>query len=186
MPPKVDQQVEEKILKSAQRLWRARGERGLTLRAVARQAGTTTPTVYKRFRDKQALRVALAQRIKEQLNENLFAATTLEEACRRYVRFAEENPHEYQLLWNTWTEVFHPERPRPGRAWILGQFARRFGGKPEDYGRIFYALFLLSHGASMLLTVTGDDLAHREVRENFMSICDTLIENTKIFTGGAR
>jgi len=186
MPPKADQKLEERILKTAQRLWRTRGEKGLTLRAVAREAGTTTPTVYKRFRSKQALRIALAQRFKEQVNESIFSAPTLEEACRRYVRFAEEHPHEYQLLWSTWTEVFHPERPRPGRAWLLAQFARRFGGEPEDYGRVFYAVFLLAHGAATLLTIPGDDVAHREVRENFMAICDAVIGNPDLFATSAR
>jgi TetR/AcrR family transcriptional regulator, cholesterol catabolism regulator len=69
MPPHADQLLQERILKTAQRLWRTRGESGLTLRAVAREAGTTTPTVYKRFRNKQALRKALAERVRLQLNE---------------------------------------------------------------------------------------------------------------------
>ena len=74
MPPHADQLLQERILKTAQKLWRTRGESGLTLRAVAREAGTTTPTVYKRFRNKQALRKALAERVRLQLNEYLFAA----------------------------------------------------------------------------------------------------------------
>ena len=39
MPPKADKQLQERILKAAQRLWKTRGEHGLTLRAVAREAG---------------------------------------------------------------------------------------------------------------------------------------------------
>src|SRR5229473_8066992 len=137
MPPHADLLLEERILKAAQRLWRVRGARGLTLRAVAREAGTTTPTVYKRFRNKQALQIALALRFRQQLNEQLFSATTLEEATERYVRFAEDHPHEYQLLWTSWTDIFHPHLPRPGRSWFLAQLADRFGGAPEDYGRAF-------------------------------------------------
>ena len=177
MPPKADKRLGERILKAAERLWRTRGERGLTLRGVARAAGSTTPTVYKRFRNKGALRVALAERFKTQLNEAFFSAATLEEACRKYVSFAEEHPNEYQLLWDTWTDVFHPDRPRPGRAWVLAQAAKRFGGKPEEYGRFFYALFLLTHGAATLLSVPGDEAARTEVRENYLSICDTLVRN---------
>ena len=181
MPPKADQKLEERILKAAQRLWRAHGEGGLTLRAVARAAGSTTPTVYKRFHNKEALRIALAERFKAELNEAFFSAPTLEDAYRRYVRFAEEYPTEYQLLWHTWTDVFHPDRPRPGRAWILAQAAKRFGGKPEDYAQFFYALFLIAHGAATLLSVPGDEIARTEVRENFLSICDTLVRNHRLF-----
>jgi AcrR family transcriptional regulator len=181
MPPHADQLLEERILKAAQRLWRTRGERALTLRAVAREAGTTTPTVYKRFRNKQALRSALAERFRSQLNEQLFASKSLEEVSRRYLAFAEEHPHEYQLLWQAWTGVFHPDQPRPGRAWLMSQFANRFGGTPEEYGRCFYALFLVSHGAAALLSVPGDEIARKEVHSNFLAIADILIQHNAIF-----
>src|SRR5271156_6586146 len=97
MPPKADGKLHERILKAAQSLWRTKGEQGLTLRAVAREAGTTTPTVYKRFRNKQALRVALAERLRDQLNEAYMSAQTIEEMCAKYLQYAEEHPHEYQL-----------------------------------------------------------------------------------------
>src|SRR6202007_835093 len=93
MPPHADQLLEQRILKTAQKLWRTRGQAGLTLRAVAREAGTTTPTVYQRFRNKEALRKALAERVRLQLNEYLFAAKSLEDVSRRYLEFADEHPH---------------------------------------------------------------------------------------------
>jgi AcrR family transcriptional regulator len=181
MPPHVDQKLQERILKAAQRLWRTRGEHGLTLRAVAREAGTTTPTVYKRFRNKQALQLALAERYRAQLNQACFAAPSLEKVFEAYLGYAEKNPHEYRLLWDNWTDIFHPERPRPGRAWFLTQLANRYGGNPEDYERAFYALFLMGHGASTLLTIPGDEVAHNEVRANFIPICDTLLKNIDLF-----
>src|ERR1700740_1813641 len=106
MPPHADQLLQERILKTAHKLWRTRGEAGLTRRAVAREAGTSTPTVYKRFRNKEALRRALAERIRLQLNEYLFAASFLEGVCRGYLVFAEEHPHEYRLLWDSWRDLF--------------------------------------------------------------------------------
>jgi AcrR family transcriptional regulator len=181
MPPTADKNLEERIMKAAQRLWQVRGARGLTLRAVARAAGTTTPTVYKRFRNKQALQIALALRFRQQLNEQLFSTATLEEAIERYVRFAEEHPNEYQLLWGTWTDIFHPNFPRPGRAWFLAQLAGRFGGAPEDYGRAFYAFFLLGHGAATLLAVPGDEIARDEVRQNFSAISGVFLRNIELF-----
>jgi len=181
MPPKANAQLEGRILKAAERLWRTRGERGLTLRAVAREAGTTTPTVYKRFRNKQALQVALAEQFKQRINEQCFSAPTLEEVGRRYVRFAEQHPNEYRLLWNSWTEVFHPEGPRPFRAWFLSQMVNRFGGHPEDYSLVFYGLLLVSHAAAMLITVPGDDIAHKELRDNFPQIADAVLRNPQIF-----
>jgi len=180
MPPHADQLLEERILKTAHKLWRMRGEKGLTLRAIAREAGTSTPTVYKRFRNKEALRKALAERIRLQLNEYLFGAKSLEDVCQRYLVFAQEHPHEYQLLIHSWSDVFHPDFPRPGRQWVMTQFANRFGGEPEDYSRCFFALFLLSHGAASLLSLPGDDASRAEVRRKFLEISAALIQQNQI------
>ena len=181
MPPHADRLLEERILKTAQKLWRTRGEKGLTLRAVAREAGTTTPTVYKRFRNKEALRKALAERIRSQLHEYLFAAKSLEDVCRRYLGYSEEHPHEYQLLVYSWSDIFHPDLPRPGRQWVMTQFANRFGGAPQDYSRCFYALFLLAHGAASLLSLPGEEVSREEVRRNFLTASNTLIQQNQIF-----
>jgi AcrR family transcriptional regulator len=180
MPPHADLQLEERILNAAQRLWASRGQQGLTLRAVAKAAGTTTPTVYKRFRNKQALHKALAERVRAQLNESLFASKSIEEVCRRYLKFVEQRPHEYQLLLHAWSDIFHPELPRPGRAWLMTQFANRFGGNPEDYSLVAYALIMLSHGAATVLSIPGDEIARQEVEETFLAISDRLIQHNQI------
>jgi len=183
MPPHADLQLEERILKAAQRLWKVRGPASLTLRAVAREAGTTTPTVYKRFRNKQALHKALADRVRSQLNEYLFASESLEDVCPRYLAFVQQHPHEYQLLLHAWSDVFHPELPRPGRAWLMTQFTNRFGGKPEDYSLVAYALIMLSHGAAIVLSIPGDEIARKEVEQNFLAIADRLIQHNEILDG---
>jgi AcrR family transcriptional regulator len=183
MPPHADLQLQERILKAAQRLWKVRGPASLTLRAVAREAGTTTPTVYKRFPNKQALHKALADRVRSQLNEYLFASESLEDVCRRYLAFVQQHPHEYQLLLHAWSDVFHPELPRPGRAWLMTQFANRFGGKPEDYSLAAYALIMLSHGAATVLSIPGDEIARKEVEQNFLAIADRLIQHNEILDG---
>lgn len=180
MPPKVDVQTEGRILKAAERLLRARGEPGLTLRAIAREAGTTTPTVYKRFRNKRALRLALSEKFAAQAIAEFISAPTLEEAFRRYVRFSEKHPNQYRLLWDSWTEVLHPDNPRPMRAWVLSQLVQRFGGAPEDYLLLFFGLLLLSHGAAMLLTVPGDEIARQVVRDSFPPIVDAMLRNPQI------
>jgi len=180
MPPQADQQLEGRILKAAQRLWRTRGEHGLTIRTVARDAGTTTPTVYKRFRNREAILVALAERLRNQLDEVLFGAKSIEEVFRRYLAWAEQHPHEYLLLFRFWYGVMHPELPRPGRAWFMTQLANRFGGQPEDYAQAFHAFLLLAHGAASMIIVSSDEVARDEVRRNFLASADALLENIHI------
>lgn len=181
MPPLPDRHLEDRILKAAQRLWRTRGNKGLTLRAVAKEAGTTTPTIYQRFRNKEALQLALALRVRDTLNAELFSSTSLEEAARRYLRFAEAHPHEYELLGRSWTKLGPQDGSRPGRAWLLSELAARFGGQPEEYGPMFYPVLLLFHGAASLLTSQGDPAVHQEIRESCMGTLDKLLENAAVF-----
>jgi AcrR family transcriptional regulator len=181
MPPIPDQQLEERILRAARRLWREHGEKGLTLRGVARAAGTTTPTVYKRFRNKDAIQLALAIHVRSELFEEMFKSSRVEEIYRRYLAHAEAHPHEHELLRLSWSQLFSPGRPRIGRVWTLGQMAARFGGQPEDYEQLFDALFLLCHGTATLITVGGDTATNKEMRETCIKICDRMIENVGVF-----
>lgn len=180
MPPIADKRLEERILKAAQRLLQRQGTEALTLRAVAKLAGTTTPTLYQRFRSKEALLVAVALRVREELNARTFAAISLEGACRAYLQYAEENPHGYDLMRVVWPEVIAGTRPRPGRAWLLARMAERFGGEAEDYAPAFYAFLFLLHGTATLLTSTTDAAAAKEMRQNCIAVCETLIRHAHI------
>jgi AcrR family transcriptional regulator len=180
MPPHADLQLQERILKVAQNLWKAKGEHGLTLRAVAKLAGTTTPTVYKRFRNREALLVALAARLRDQLNEELFTSKSLEDVVRRYLTWAEAHPHEYDLLFRAWADIFHPDMPRPGRAWFMMKLAERYGGDPEDYAQAFMAILSMAHGAASMITSSDDTVAKDEIRRHFLSSVDSLLQNMHV------
>src|ERR1700704_4862535 len=180
MPRIADQQLETRILKAARSLWQAHGAKSVTLRSVARAAGTTTTTVYKRFRNKQALLLALAELVQQEITVRTISAATIEDSYRRFLQFADQHPHEYQLLWGpSWAELLGPERPRPIKDWLLDKFAARFGGQPKDYVLNYYALFLLVHGTANLLIVTRDRNAKAEIVESCLGICDALVANIR-------
>ena len=69
MPRQPDPDLEERILKSAQVLWKKGGEEALTMRAVARAAKTNTPAVYRRFKDREDLLRGLLRRIGQQIGK---------------------------------------------------------------------------------------------------------------------
>ena len=179
MPPVADKHLEERILKAAQRLWRVRGEKAFTLRAVAREAGTTTPTLYKRFRNKGALQLAVAARVREELTADLLASPSMEYMHRRYLAFVEARPREYDLLRLSWGHFF--PTPRPVRSWLLAQLATRFGGEPADYTAVYEGIFLLCHGAATLLIVSPDQTILDATREICIKNCDRLLENAALF-----
>lgn len=180
MPRAADQHLEKRILTAARRLCHARGVHGLTLRAVARAAGTTTPTVYKRFRNKAALQNALATEIRQEMIEFVFAAPGIEQIYRRYVQFIEENSEDYQVLQHTQTEILAPESGRPGKTRFLAELARRFGGKPVEYDLAFYAFFLLCQGAASFMGVGSSLDLRAEVREQCIAVCDRLLQHIDI------
>jgi AcrR family transcriptional regulator len=178
MPPIADKHLEERILRAALRLWRTRGENGLTLRAVAQEAHTTTPTLYKRFRNKEALRLALAYRFREELTADLLSSATIEQGHRRFLAYVKSHPREYELLSEYWGHFF--STPRPVRTWMLTQLATRVGGTADEYAIVYDGIFLLCHGASTLLASAPDDRVLEATREICVKVCDMLIENAQL------
>jgi len=69
MPRTPDPKLQARILEAARKLFAQGGEHKLSMRALARQAGTNTPAVYRRFRDRAAILDALVQ----QFRQNAFA-----------------------------------------------------------------------------------------------------------------
>src|SRR6202041_1770811 len=88
MPRTADAGLEGRVLDAAYRLWSRGGERALTMGAVARAAGTATPTLYQRFRDKRDILELLRKRAQEIMFSYMRRAHTAEEFCLRYFEFA--------------------------------------------------------------------------------------------------
>ena len=86
MPRLPDPELEQRILDAASRLWARGGEKALTMRAVAKAAGTTTPTVYERYRDRDDILRSLRQ----QTRAELFIALSRARNLRQTVEGAEQ------------------------------------------------------------------------------------------------
>ena len=161
MPRPPDPDLEERILKAARKLWKKGGENALTMRAVAKAAGTNTPAVYRRFRDREDILRALLQRIRLEFGALMEGAASVEDACECYLDYALTHPHEYELFYQHEYELFYSPRAvragarnlvgRPARDAMKKKLADRFGGAPEDHGYLTTSLWMLAHGAAMLI-----------------------------------
>src|SRR5579872_4880231 len=100
VPRHPDPELEQRILAAASRLWARGGEKALTMRAVAKAAGTTTPTVYERYRDRDDIRRALRLQTRRELFDAMSPTRNLRDAIQSYLKFALENPHGYQVLFD--------------------------------------------------------------------------------------
>lgn len=160
MPRHPDPDLEERVLKAADALWRRGGEHALTMRAVARAAGTNTPAVYRRFKDREDLIRGLLLRIAARIRLEFERGETIEEMTEAYVEFAVRMPNEYELFY-THARFMSPRkgrgalRPiresRPNFAFTEQLLAQRFGGKPEEHTQTALSLWAVVHGTSMLL-----------------------------------
>jgi AcrR family transcriptional regulator len=178
MPRQPDAQLEARILDAAYQLWTRRGEKALTMRAVARAAHTSTPTVYERFRDKRDILEALRTRAQQNLFAALKPARTLADFCPRYLDFAIRHPHEYELIHADWAVRFARNEPRPSFELLKQRLADRLGGSPGQYTRMALALAALVHGTAMLLLAKGiHEHVARELRATSTSAFEALVED---------
>ena len=160
MPRHPDPDLEERILKAADVLWRRGGEKALTMRAVARAAGTNTPAVYRRFKDREDMIRGLLLRIAQRIRQHFDQGETMEEMAEAYVDYALQLPNEY-LLFYSHSRHMSPRKgkggPRPIResrpnfAFVEQLLAKRIGGTVDDHTKTALALWGLLHGTSMLI-----------------------------------
>ncbi len=111
MPRHPDPELEQRILAAASRLWARGGEKALTMRAVAKAAGTTTPTVYERYRDREDILRALRIQTRRELFAALSRTRTLREAFQAQLDFALKHSHAYKVLFDGWPNLLRCMNP---------------------------------------------------------------------------
>jgi len=171
MPRQPDAGLEDRVLNAAHALWRRGGDQALTMRAVARAAGTNTPAMYRRFRNRQDLVRGLLRRIASRIGERFNQAQNIEEMADAYVEFALRMPHEYQLFYSHARELSPRKaggKPRPIResrpnfALLEQLLAKRLGGAPENHTKLALAIWAMLHGTTMLLLAQSIPQGHEE------------------------
>lgn len=151
MPRQPDPELEQHILNAASRLWARGGEKALTMRAVAKAAGTTTPTVYERYRDRDDILRALRLQTRSELFTVLSRTRTLREAVQRQLEFALEHSHAYEVLFDGVAKPPSLHEPWPSFNLMRERVAKLVGGPPREHTRLMLALWSLMHGAAMLI-----------------------------------
>ena len=189
MPRHPDPDLEERILKAADGLWRRGGARALTMRAVARAADTNTPAVYRRFKNREDLIKGILLRIGDRLRERFQQGKTLEEMADGYLQFAIENPNEYELF-HTEAHLMNPQKKRgalapiresrPNFGFVEQVAARELGGTPEEYTELALSLWSIAHGTAMLLLKGVIPEGHADTLRNaFRMAVKAVIEQAK-------
>ncbi len=147
-------------MSTARQLMREEGVGGLNLSEVARRLGMKTPSLYTYFDGKHALYDALfregwrtyAARVRDITEQHGAGFGLFEAAIEEYMRFADENPELYALMF---------ERPVPG-----------FVPSPESMAEVHSLLDDL-YGATQALIDAGvirSGLSARETSDLFLAV----------------
>jgi AcrR family transcriptional regulator len=178
MPKLPNPLLEKTILKAALGLLSRRGTHALTMRAVAEAAGTTTPTLYQRFADRNAILQAICEDARQRLAKELGRAASVEEACRLYLLFAQKHPHEYELLMRTgWHDAAATGYQGPVFSAAREQIKKQYPDKPAQQVSLLVQLWCLVHGAASLLIAARlhGDGGEDDIVKACHSACKTLL-----------
>ena len=151
MPRHPDPDLEQRILAAASRLWARGGEKALTMRAVAKASGTTTPTVYERYRDRDDILRSLRLQTRRELFAAISRTRTLREAFQAQLDFALEHSHAYEVLFDGVAKPPSLHEPWPSFNLMRERVAQRLGGTPRQHTRLMLAVWSLMHGTAMLI-----------------------------------
>ena len=161
MPRHPDPNLEQRILGAASRLWARGGEKSLTMRAIAKTAGTTTPTVYERYRDRSDILRALRLKTRRELFAELSRTKTLADSIESYLRFALENRYAYEVLFDGVGKPPSLHEPWPSFNLMRERLAKQLHGTPREHNRLMLGIWSLMHGTAMLIIRGGFEGALR-------------------------
>lgn len=156
----------DRLCDAAEHLFAERGAEGVTIRELAAAVGVSPMTPYRYFKDKDAILAAVRARAFDRHADVLEAAYAAAgkggeprggALAEAYVRFAEENPEAYKLMFDVRQPSAgdYPELVRAGaRSYrtmtlqLSDQItAGRLAGDPETIGKMYWAAM---HGPLML------------------------------------
>lgn len=153
MPRRPDPRLEARILEAARKHWAKGGEKGLSMRALAKSAGTTTPTIYHRFRNRQDILVCLLRNTQKELFQELESSRTPEQFAQKYLAFAMRRPHEYELFHVDWAgRRTALQRSKPSIELLHRRLSEWLGVPQKNCRGLMLALWSLLHGTALLLT----------------------------------
>jgi len=175
MPRHIDPGLESKVLDAARRLWVKGGGKSLTIRSVARLAGTNPPALYRRFRNRDEILKALVEAYQADFLAKVESARSPKEFALRVLEIALEQPEEYELfLWGMRRGVTDA---RPVARLFMQRCAEAFGGSSDDYINLMLVLRNLLRGTVMHSMDKQATVSPEQTKNAYACAVDILIEN---------
>jgi len=160
MPRSPDPALEGKLVAAALRLLDRGGEHAVTLRAVAKEAGTTTPSIYERFRDRKALMQRVLDRATEEVLTALQPAPSIEAMFREYLRHSKMHPMRLSLTVETFGARFVAGDKMPAFELLVSRISEQSGIKGRECEDLALAIASLGFGTAQGMIAAGSDSGH--------------------------
>ncbi len=154
MPRKPDPALESSILRSSIRLLDKHGLPAITMRHVARVSGTTTPTLYERFRDRDALLMGMLDRISADLRVRIREARSVKAIGDVFLSYCVEYPNRLDLLHHVWPSTFSNGR-RPTYQITTDRLKDLHGYNAHKAQEIASAIMALLIGTAVIMLGAG-------------------------------
>jgi AcrR family transcriptional regulator len=184
MPRKPDPVLEQKIVAAAVRLLDRGGEEAVTLRAVAKEAGTTTPTIYERFRDRDELIREVVVLATEEIVAAIQPKTSIEGMFEEYLRYCRAHPMRLNLTVGTFGRRYVAGEPMPAFDLLRFRITAQIGIQGRECEDLALAIASLAFGTAQGVIAAGKRTRH--AKEFHRASVEALRRLLGAFSGGKR
>ena len=160
MPRLPDAELEERIVGAAIRLLDRGGESSITLRSVAKEAGTTTPTIYQRFRNREDLMKSVIRRATQDVMDVLEPAVSIEGMFRVYLQHSRTHPTRVGLMVETFGARYVARERMPAFELLQSRIVEEIGIKGRECEDLALAIASLAFGTAQGMIAAGKDSLH--------------------------
>lgn len=191
MPPSAKFKKEE-IVAAALGIVRASGFDALTARALGAALGSSPRPIFTVFQSMEEVQQAAMQAARDLYNSYIAEAFGPERAYpqkfksvgAQYIRFAGEEPKLFQLLFMrtqetvpNFSQVLGLIEENYGA--ILGSIQEEYGLGAEDAKKLYWHLWIYSHGVASLCATKMCRFTGAEIGEMMTEVCVSLLRSMK-------
>lgn len=157
MPRISNAALEGEIIAAAMRLLDKGGDDAVTLRAVAKEAGTTTPTIYERFPNRDRLMEGVTDRVTEDLLQVLRPCKSVRAMFFAYLRESRAHPARASFEVRTFAARYVRGQETPGFDLLKSRLTEEIGIKGSAAEDLALAIASLAFGTAQGMIAAGSD-----------------------------
>ena len=157
MPRISNAALEGEIIAAGMRLLDKGGDDAVTLRAVAKEAGTTTPTIYERFPNRDRLMEGVTDRVTEDLLEVLRPCKSVRAMFLAYLRESRAHPARASFEVRTFAARYVRGQETPGFDLLKSRLTEEIGIKGSAAEDLALAIASLAFGTAQGMIAAGSD-----------------------------